>query len=247
MLLSAQSRSRWSLSLAIGLLGVLGSCSANSDTVCGANISFSDYVAGFSQGLDNFSDDRYAQLRTESNSAYDRTVFAVADDFVTAEATAISSKISAFIRLMETVEWDVNRALDIPEAVEAAVDLGSELTLRQANAVEGELVKRCGMPSSVAPLSDEGVVTLPRNPIPSPTATDPTTKTVSDISELSVIGKMIANQFGLTVSDSEGACLGTSLSGIYDASGPETNNAQYQRQFQRAFDACGIVFFVPDE
>ena len=57
---------------------------------------------------------------------------------------------------------------------------------------------------------------------------------------------MIANQFGLTVSDSEGACLGTSLSGIYDVSGPETNNAQYQRQFQRAFDACGIAFSVPE-
>ncbi len=229
----------------VGLLGVLASCSSNSDVLCGSNISISDYVAGFSQGLDNFSEDRYAQLRTESNSAYERTVNAVTDDSVSAEATAIATKISAFITSMDTVEWDVNRALDIAEAVEAAVDLGSESTLRQANAVEAELVKRCGMPSSVAP-PPEGAVTLPMNPIPSPTATDPTTNTVSDISELSVIGKMIANQFGLTVSDSEGACLSTSLSGIYDVSGPETNNAQYQRQFQRAFDACGIVFSVPE-
>jgi hypothetical protein len=229
----------------IGLLGVLGSCSSNSDALCGSNISISDYVVGFSQGLDNFSEDRYSQLRTESNSAYERTVNAVTDDSVSAEATAIATKISAFITSMDTVEWDVNRALDIAEAVEAAVDLGSELTLRQANAVEAELVKRCGMPSSVAPPT-EGEVTLPMNPIPSPTATDPTTNSVSDISELSVIGKMIANQFGLTVSDNEGLCLGTSLSGIYDVSGPETNNAQYQRQFQRAFDACGIVFSVPE-
>ncbi len=229
----------------VGLLGLLGSCSSNSDVLCGSNISISDYVAGFSQGLDNFSEDRYAQLRTESNSAYERTVNAVTDDSVSAEATAIATKISAFITSMDTVEWDVNRALDIAEAVEAAVDLGSESTLRQANAVEAELVKRCGMPSSGAPPT-EGEVTLPMNPIPSPTATVPTTNTVSDISELSVIGKMIANQFGLTVSDSEGACLGTSLSGIYDVSGPETNNAQYQRQFQRAFDACGIVFSVPE-
>lgn len=229
----------------VGLLGVLASCSSNSDVLCGSNISISDYVAGFSQGLDNFSEDRYAQLRTEANSAYERTVNAVTDDSVSAEATAIATKISTFITSMDTVEWDVNRALDIAEAVEAAVDLGSESTLRQANAVEAELVKRCGMPSSGAPPT-EGEVTLPMNPIPSPTATDPTTNTVSDISELSVIGKMIANQFGLTVSDSEGTCLGTSLSGIYDVSGPETNNAQYQRQFQRAFDACGIVFSVPE-
>ena len=101
------------------------------------------------------------------------------------------------------------------------------------------------MPSSVAPPTD-GEVTLPMNPIPSPTATDPTTKTVSDSSELLVVGKVIANQFGLTVSETEAACLGTALSNIYDVSGPETNNAQYQRQFQRAFDVCGIVFSVPE-
>lgn len=227
------------------LLGVLGSCSLNSDSLCGSNISISDYVAGFSQGLDNFSEDRYAQLRSESNSAYERTVNAASDDSVTAEATAVASKISSFITVMDTVEWDVNRALDIAEAIAAAVELGSELTLRQANAVEGKLVERCGMPSSVAPPTD-GEVTLPMNPIPSPTATDPMTNTVSDSSELLVIGKVIANQFGLTVSEIEAACLGTALSNIYDVSGPETNNAQYQRQFQRAFDACGIDFTVPE-
>lgn len=244
-MLSSQPVSRWNLLLMVSLLGVLSSCSINSDSLCGSNISISDYVAGFSQGLDNFSEDRYAQLRSESNSAYERTVNAASDDSVTAEATAVASKISSFITVMDTVEWDVNRALDIAEAIAAAVELGSELTLRQANAVEGELVERCGMPSSVAPPT-EGEVTLPMNPIPSPTATDPMTNTVSDSSELLVIGKVIANQFGLTVSDIEAACLGTALSNIYDVSGPETNNAQYQRQFQRAFDACGIDFTVPE-
>lgn len=244
-MVNTQSGSRWSIALAFGLLSALASCSTNSDALCASNISISDYVAGFSLGLDNFSEDRYAQLRTDSNSAYERTVNAVTDDSVTAEATAIASKISAFIIVMDTVEWDVNRALDIAEAVTAAVELGSELSLQQANAVEGELVARCGMPSSVAPPTD-GEITVPMNPIPSPTATDPTMNTVSESSELAVIGKMIANQFGLTVSDSEGACLGTSLSGIYDVSGPETNNAQYQRQFQRAFDTCGIIFTVPN-
>ena len=241
-MLSSQSVSRWTLLLMVSLLG---SCSTNSDSLCGSNISISDYVAGFSQGLDNFSEDRYAQLRSESNSAYERTVNAASEDSVTAEATAVASKISSFITVMDTVEWDVNRALDIAEAVTAAVELGSELTLRQANAVEGELVERCGMPSSVAPPTD-GEVILPMNSIPSPTATDPTTNTVSDSSELSIIGMVIANQFGLTVSEIEAACLGTALSNIYDVSGPETNNAQYQRQFQRAFDACGLDFSVPE-
>jgi hypothetical protein len=213
--------------------------------LCSSNVSISDYVAGFSQGLDNFSEDRYSQLRTESNSAYERTVNAVTDDEVTVEASSVASKISTFISVMDTVDWDVSRALDVSEAIEAAVSLGSELTLRQANAVEGQLITICGLPSSIAP-PNVAEITLPMNPIPSPTATDPTTNTLDDASELSVIGQMVASQFGLTLSDSEATCLGTSLSGIYDVSGPESNNAQYQRQFQRAFDACGIVFSVPE-
>lgn len=221
------------------------SCSSNKEALCSSNISISDYVAGFSQGLDNFSEDQYSQLRTESNSAYERTVNAITDDLITAEATLVASKISAFISVMDTVDWDVTRALDVPEAIAAAVALGSESTLRQANAVEGQLVTRCGLPSSVAP-PNVAQITLPMNPIPSPTATDPITNPVSDASELAVIGKMVATQFGLTVTDSEATCLGTSLSDIYDVSGPESNNAQYQRQFQRAFDACGIVFTVPE-
>ena len=222
------------------------SCSSGPEAVCSSNISISDYVAGFSQGLDNFSEDRYSLLRTESNSAYERTVNAVTDDVITTEATSVASKISAFISVMDKVDWDVTIALNVSDAIAAAEALGSESTLRQANAVEGQLVTRCGLPSSIAP-PNMPENTLPMNPIPSPTATDPTTNTVSDSSELSVIGKMIANQFGLTITDTEAECLGESLSGIYDVSGPETNNAQYQRQFQRAFDGCGIVFDIPSE
>ena len=222
------------------------SCSSGPEAVCSSNISISDYVAGFSQGLDNFSEDRYSLLRTESNSAYERTVNAVTDDVITTEATSVASKISTFISVMDKVDWDVTMALNVSDAIAAAEALGSESTLRQANAVEGQLVARCGLPSSIAP-PNMPENTLPMNPIPSPTATDPTTNTVSDSSELSVIGKMIADQFGLTITDTEAECLGESLSGIYDVSGPETNNAQYQRQFQRAFDGCGIVFDIPSE
>lgn len=230
----------------VGLLGVLGSCSSNSDALCGSNISISDYVAGFSQGLDNFSEDRYSQLRTQSNSVYERAVNAVSSESVSTEATAIAQKVSVFISVMETVNWDVNRALDISEALAAAVDLGSESTLRDANTVEAAIVARCGMPSTIAP-PNEAEVTLPMNPIQSPIATDPTMNTVNDSSELFVIGKMVATQFGLTVSDVEASCLGTSLSGIYDVSGANANNAQYQSQFQRAFDSCGIIFTVPNQ
>jgi hypothetical protein len=170
----------------------------------------------------------------------------VTNDLVSAQATLVATKISIFISVMDSVDWDVNRALDIAEANAAAVDLGSELTLMEANAVEAELVGICGMPPTVAPPT-EGEVTLPMNSIPSPNATDPTMNTVDESSELSVIGKIVANQFGLTVTDVEAECLGESLAGIYDVSGSNSNNAQYQRQFQRAFDSCGIDFVIPSE
>ena len=226
-----------------GLLGLLVSCSSETEALCSSNISISDYVASFSQGLDNFSEDRYSQLRSESNAAYERTVNAVTDDVISVEATSVATTISAFISVMDTVDWDVTRALDISEAIAAAEALGSESTLRQANAVEGQLVTRCGLPSSIAP-PNNAENTLPMAPIPSPTATDPIVSPLDDSSELTVIGKMIATQFGLTITDNEATCLGIALSDTYDVSSPDTDNAQYQRQFQRAFDDCGIDFTI---
>ena len=226
-----------------GLLGLLVSCSSETEALCSSNISISDYVASFSQGLDNFSEDRYSQLRSESNAAYERTVNAVTDDVISVEATSVATTISAFISVMDTVDWDVTRALDISEAIAAAEALGSESTLRQANAVEGQLVTRCGLPSSIAP-PNNAENTLPMAPIPSPTATDPIVSPLDDSSELTVVGKMIATQFGLTITDNEATCLGLALSDTYDVSSPDTDNAQYQRQFQRAFDSCGIDFTI---
>ena len=226
-----------------GLLGLLVSCSSETEALCSSNISISDYVASFSQGLDNFSEDRYSQLRSESNAAYERTVNAVTDDVISVEATSVATTISAFISVMDTVDWDVTRALDISEAIAAAEALGSESTLRQANAVEGQLVTRCGLPSSIAP-PNNAENTLPMAPIPSPTATDPIVSPLDDSSELTVIGKMIATQFGLTITDNEATCLGLALSDTYDVSSSDTDNAQYQRQFQRAFDNCGIDFTI---
>lgn len=235
--------SRWSV--LIFALSVMASCSDNKNSSCSSDISISDYVAGFSQGLDNFSEDRYAQLRTDSNEAYERAVNAVTEKSISSEASMVARKIATLISVMDEINWDVNRALNIGEAVSAAVDLGSDKTLRQANAVEGHLISKCGMPSTQGP-PIESEITLPMAPIPSPTATDPTVNPLNDSLEMTVIGKMIATQFGFTITDSEATCLGASLSDIYDVSGPETDDVQYQRQFQRAFDSCGIKFTIPN-
>ena len=227
------------------IAGLLGACSsAKSQVSCGNGSSISSFVASFSQGLDNFSEDQYAQLRTDSLNVYEVAVNAVTDKAVSSDATKIARKISTFVNVMETVDWDVNRALNISSALSAASVLGAQESLRQANSIEAAVIARCGMPSTVVP-SGGGEVTLPMNPIPSATATDPITNVINDSSELTVVGTSIAIQFGLTVSDSEALCLGTALSNVYDVSGATSNNAQYQKQFQRAFDNCGIKFSVP--
>ena len=235
--------SRCSAVLIFGALSVLASCSSDQNSSCSSDISISDYVSGFSQGLDNFSEDRYAQLRSDSNAAYERAVNAVTEKSISNEASIVANKISLLISVMDKIDWDVNRALDISEAVSAASDLGSEVTLRQSNAVEGQLISKCGMPSTQQPPTDSEI-TLPMAPIPSPTATDPIVSPLDDSSELTVIGKMIATQFGLTITDNEATCLGIALSDTYDVSSSDTDNAQYQRQFQRAFDNCGIDFTI---
>ena len=244
--LASRKISPWIAVFFFGALSVLVSCASDEETSCNSDISISDFVSGFSQGLDNFSEDGYAQLRTDSNSAYERAVNSVTEELISEEASAVAKKIETFITVMDTINWDVNRALDVTAAVTAAVDLGSDATLRQANAVEGQLVSKCGLPSTQAPPTDSEI-TLPMPSIPSPTATDPTINSLNDFSELTVFGKMIATQFGLTITDSEATCLGTSLSDIYDVSGPDTDNVQYQRQFQRAFDSCGIDFTIPSQ
>jgi hypothetical protein len=226
------------------MLTVLAACSSTSSTGCGDGNSISGFVAGFSQGLDNFSEEKYAQLRTDSLNAYEVAVNAVPEKEVSVEATALAKKVLAFIGAMNSVSWDINQALSIPVAIDAAVDLGSFESLREANAIESTLLSRCGLPSTFAP-NAEAEITLPMNSIPSPTATDPPMSSVDNSSELKVLGKMIATQFGLVVTDVEAQCLGVALSAIYDASGQSPDSVQYQNQFQKAFDDCKVPFVIP--
>ena len=226
------------------MLMALSACSSSSSNGCGDGNSISGFVAGFSQGLDNFSEEKYAQLRTDSLNAYEVAVNAVPEEKVSVEATALANKVLAFIGVMNSVSWDINQALSIPVAIEAAVDLGSFESLREANAIESTLLSRCGLPSTFAP-NAEAEITLPMNSIPSPTATDPVMESVDDSSELTVFGKVIATQFGIVVTDAEAECLGVALSGIYDVSGATPNAEQYQKQFQKAFDVCDVAFVIP--
>ena len=145
---------------------------------------------------------------------------------------------------MDSVSWDVTRAIDSFEAVEAANELASETTLREANDVESFVIRECGLPSTV-PIGAEGEVRLPDPSIPSPTATDPTTNTINESSETFALGTTIANIYALALDEGKVQCLGDALVGIVDLSDATSNSAQYQNQFQEAFDECKIDFSVP--
>lgn len=160
------------------------------------------------------------------------------------EAAELARKINVFISSMEEVKWDVSLALSDDDAISSAYALGAAATLTQANTVESLLIGECGLPSTLVN-DGQGIDTLPQPSIPSPLQTDPPTNTISDSSQNDALGSMVAALFHLNLSPAQTSCLGASLQGIVDVSSANANLAQYQGQFQKAFDACNIDFRVP--
>lgn len=224
----------------------LASCGDDATSLCNAPLSVPSYTMRFSQGLDNFSEDQYEQLRLDTLDVL-ATINAVAvSEEAPQEASPLAVKINTFVSAMDDVDWDVSIALLTNEAVAAASALGTQETLSQANSVDAFVISQCGLPSTLAPL-DQPSVTLPSPSIPSPTQTDPPASPPNESAEVREEGRLVASIFGLTLSDNQMVCLGTELSDIVDVSGANANLAQYQGQFQKAFDACSINFKVPVE
>ena len=244
--LSSRIRALVCTSLTLTFVG-LASCSSNSTSLdCTSIQSVSGFVQRFSLGLDNFSENQYEQLRLDTLDVFDTVNTAAENSAAPQNAIKVASKITRFVQAMDSVSWDVTRAIDSFEAVEAANELASETTLREANDVESFVIRECGLPSTV-PIGAEGEVRLPDPSIPSPTATDPTTNTINESSETFALGTTIANIYALTLDESKVQCLGDALVGIVDLSDATSNSAQYQNQFQKAFDECNIDFSVPTD
>ncbi|MEY3805262.1 MAG: hypothetical protein RIR69_74 [Actinomycetota bacterium] len=209
-------------------------------------MSVPSFTTRFIQGLNNFSEDQYENLRVDSLRTRETivTVFEQSPD--NSDVGAVLQKIDRFILAMELSDWDVSVALNDIEANEAAEVLGASETISQANVVDALVIAQCGLPSTFVP-NDPTVETLPMPWIPSPTATEPETEFLEDESERYALGLVVGTLFQLTLSDDDVLCLGTELVGIVDESDVDSNAAQYQQQFQRAFDNCSIGFIVPSE
>lgn len=227
---------------AIGLVG----CGSGSADFCSGITSVAGFTTRFSQGLDNFSENQYSQLRIDTEKTRDAVNHVAVQNVDSAEASDLAKKINVFISSMEKVNWDVSLALSDTEAVSAAQSLGTASSLTQANTVESLLIGECGLPSTVVG-NDQSRDTLPSPSIPGPTQTDPPTNTISEASQDDALGSTVAALFGLTLSPAQTSCLGAALQGVVDVSSGNANIAQYQGQFQTAFDSCSINFTVPVE
>lgn len=201
------------------------------------------YVTAFQQGLDNFSEDEYSRLRLDTLDALD-TSREIARDTKSPDAQQLVDKIATFEKSMSDSNWDVTVALASTPAIQAASALGTPETLAQANVVEAAVIDQCGLPSTV-PLDSQPGETLPSPSVPSPNQTDPPTDTINQGSEDEAQGRLVATLFGLTLDRNQVLCLGKALQQITDVSAAGANLAQYQGQFQIAFDSCGIRFTVP--
>lgn len=226
------------------ILLFLSACSGGSSAFCSGISSVAGFTTQFAQGLDNFSEGEYSQLRKESMKVRDVVNHLAVNNSSSTDASELTKKLNVFISSMDEVQWDVSVALSNNEAVAAALVLGSAATLTQANTVESLVISECGLPSTVVN-DGQGVDTLPPPSIASPTQTDPPTNTINETSQDDALGATIATLFGLNLSSAQTSCLGAALQGVVDVSSGDSNLAQYQGQFQKAFDSCTIDFTVP--
>ena len=223
----------------------LTACSPSGDS-CSRAVSVPSFTIRFAQGLDNFSEDQYVELRLDALAARD-TVADVLETVPASTAAAnVLTRLDDFIEAMDASNWDVSEALSSAAAIAAAEELGSATTLSEANQVDALVIDRCGLPPTVAP-NAEPPETLPAPWIAAPEETDMDRPLLDDESEVYAMGEVVGTLFRLTLDTEQVMCLGRALVGVVDKSDATSNSAQYQQQFQVAFDSCDIDFTVPVE
>lgn len=141
--------------------------------------------------------------------------------------------------------WDLEGAAE-DESVQAALDAIDEDSVQTANVVvESYLTARCG--AATAEAGGDTALTLPTPTGLVPAEDEPVTGAVDNESDALALGSIVALSFGLDLGTEQLQCLGSELVDVVDLSDETSSTAAYLRQFQSAFDACGIDFVVPVE
>ena len=231
----------FTFALVIMSFSTLASCSAfsTSDDLCASKVSVADFLTSLRDGVGAIADSQYASIRMSAFDAYDATVEAMDNEDTRSAASALQPRLQRFVQEMDDLSWDLSVVADSVEALEAITALNSEDSLQQANVVDAYMISRCGTASTV--VQSPGVeITLPGPVISQPNDSLPLTEEPNERSEAASLGFTVATAFNLTLSESELVCLGTALTGVYDASGDSKNIDQYTQQFQSAFNNCNI-------
>jgi hypothetical protein len=236
----------FALMASFGAVFVSGCSFRTADSFCEDVPSVAAYVIRMSQGLDNFSEDQYFQLRTTSLSVYDTVVAAVEDSNFDLPAVQLLANLQRFNAAMDEVLWDVSVAIEDSSALTAASVFTDSEMLKEANNVESYVIEKCGLPD-FTPNDENAFGTLPMPYIAPPLATEPPTGPVNQESEDIALGTMVGTLFGLTLNAEEVKCIGQELQGVVDVTSAMSNEAQYIGQYQRAFDSCGIDFTIPTD
>lgn len=236
------------LAVATVSLVVLSGCGTGGSGLCDSPVSLAGFVVGFDQQLENFDSDQSAGLQPETMEVLLQADLLSGDDSLDAQTRDVAREfadlVGRFADSMDDALWDLSTALANETTVAVVAEIGSPATLADANLLESVVIDKCGLPP-MGP-SDSGVLpTLPMPSIPSPTDTEPPVNTVNEESEARALGTTVGELFSLTLSDRDTVCLGRALSGVYDKTGTSSTEEQYLRQFQVAFDRCGIDFVVP--
>lgn len=164
---------------------------------------------------------------------------------VTAEIEVLVGVLSGLRDALEERAWDLEGASE-DRAVQAALEAIEGDDVQIANVVvESYLTAQCG--AATAEPEGETAATLPTPTGLVPAEDEPLTGAADNESDSLALGSIVALSFGLDLSTEQLQCLGSELVDVVDLSGEASSTAAYLRQFQPAFDACGIRFTVPVE
>lgn len=223
------------------------SCSSKTQvTVCQNIDSLSLAVGTMSGGVEGLSDQVEGELDSNISDGL------VLLDSVGVEApSGLATPIASLKRLLsdarsafDAVDWNLSAAQTSPRVQAAVTEFSADEVVSDVASVTDYVNTICRSGDSIDS-SGDGLGTLPTPTVVTPPITDPPTGVVDNGSDARAIGTEVANTFGITATDAQVVCLGTKLQDVVDTSGASSSSAEYNRQFQAAFDACGIKFTIP--
>lgn len=229
-----------------GLPVLLTACSTTQDALCGPDQSIGIVASAIAVGQYEFDEtDGGATLRLSVSASLNQleTVIDDATEELSAQAIIVKEYFESFLNTSDELLWDDSLMSSDVRIDAVVVGLNSDEGVYATTAVDSYIAGECDDGSYSGLGEDPGLPTLPPPPISSPTATDPPIEMLDVDNEARALGETIAALFGLEVESEVALCLGRSLSEVADRSGQ--SSAEYQAQFQVAFDACGLDYTIP--